>query len=215
MRENQKKRCVLIGAMDCENELSLIGKEDYVMLLDGGYRNKERIKPDLILGDFDSLGYIPKEKNVLVFPVKKDDTDMMLAAKLGVEKGFDEFLLLGGVGGRLDHTIANIQTLAYLKSHGKSAMMVGAGQQICLLHNERYQLPIKKSGLVSVFAYGGEAKGVTIEGLLYEVSNVTLSPEYPLGVSNHYEMDNSKGAAPTISVKDGVLLLILCDEEEF
>lgn len=215
--ESQKNRCVLIGAMECRAELSLIAEDDYVILLDGGYRNKDAVKADLILGDFDSLGYIPEEENVLTYPVQKDDTDMMLAVKVGIQKGFHDFLLLGGIGGRLDHTIANIQTLAYLKSLGKRAMMVGDGQQIVLLKNETYVLKPQKQGIVSVFAYGGKARGVTISGLLYEVTDATITPEFPLGVSNHYRAneEDDKNTWPSITVEDGMLLLITTNKEEF
>lgn len=202
-------KCVIVGAMDCEQDLHWINDEDYVILADGGYQYKEKINYDLIIGDFDSLGYVPDEEHVMAFPVQKDDTDMMLAVKAGLEKGFDSFLLLGGVGGRLDHTIANIQTLAYLKSQGKHAMMIGDGQQIELLKNETRRLHCRERGIVSVFAYGGMAKNVSIEGLLYEVSHVDLSADFPLGVSNHWNGQNA-----TITVGEGSLLLILTENEK-
>lgn len=202
-------KCVIIGAVDCEQDLHWICEEDYVILADGGYQYNNKLKYDLIIGDFDSLGYIPEEENVVVFPAQKDDTDMMLAVKAGIEKGYDTFLLLGGVGKRLDHTIANIQTLAYLKSQGKAAMMIGEGQQIELLKNETRRISKRESGIVSVFAYGGTARDVSISGLLYELSHVNLSTDFPLGVSNHWN-----GQDATITVGQGSLLLVLTQNEE-
>lgn len=205
----RRRRCVLIGAMECERDLSCITAEDYVILIDGGYRYHNKIKHDLTIGDFDSLGFVPQEGEILQYPVKKDDTDMMLAVKEAIKRGFDDFILLGGIGGRLDHTIANIQTLAYLKSMGKSAIMMGEGQQIQILENETCILEKRNEGLVSVFAYGAVAEDVSIEGLLYEVSHVTLTAQFPLGVSNHW---NGKDAR--ITVGDGRLLLIVTDREQ-
>lgn len=208
MKNRKKTRCVVVGAMECESDFGWLCEEDYVILADGGYRYNKKLNYNLIIGDFDSLGFIPDEENVMQYLVQKDDTDMMLAVKAGLERGYEDFLLLGGIGGRLDHTIANIQTLAYLKSLGKRAKMIGEGQQIELLKNETCTIPCRERGLVSVFAYGGMARDVSIEGLLYEARHVDLTVEFPLGVSNHW---NGKDAR--ISVRQGSLLLILTDDE--
>lgn len=208
MEKRKKTRCVVVGAMKCESDFGWLCEEDFVILADSGYLYKEKLNYDLIIGDFDSLGFIPDEENVMQYPVHKDDTDMMLAVKAGLERGYEDFLLLGGIGGRLDHTIANIQTLAYLKSLGKRAKMIGEGQQIELLKNETRRLLCRERGIVSVFAYGDMAKDVSIEGLLYEVSHVDLSADFPLGVSNHWNGQNA-----TITVGEGRLLLILTEEE--
>ena len=79
--------------------------------------NAERV------GDFDSLGQVPEGENIVRHPVMKDDTDMMLAVKLGLERGYTRFHIYGGMGGRTDHTIANIQTLAYIAGRGASAFL--------------------------------------------------------------------------------------------
>ena len=112
--------CYIVGA--CQpGELCLApGRPAFVIAADQGLRYLEEagITPDLIVGDFDSLGIVPQGANVVRHPVEKDDTDMMLAVKTGLARGYRTFVLYGGLGGRLDHTYANFQTLTYLARHG-------------------------------------------------------------------------------------------------
>ena len=197
-------KCIILCAGGFDGLLEKPTKNDYIIAADGGYRHALTlgITPDCILGDFDSLGFVPEGANV--FPVEKDDTDAMLAVRHGLRLGFAEFEIYGGMeGDRVDHTVANLQTLLYLKENGASGLLAGKKQIATVIKNESLPLPNRKNGTVSVFAMGGKAEGVTIKGLYYEAENISLTPGFPLGVSNHF---TGKDAA--ISVTDGTLLVI-------
>ena len=193
---------VIFCAAEFDELLEPLGREDYLLAADGGLRhlNKLNLKPQGILGDFDSLGYIPEGAEV--FPVEKDDTDAMLAARKGLELGYREFLFYGALDGpRLDHTVANFQTLQFLADHGAKGYLVGRDYLVTVVKNEIISFPAEAEGIISLFCLGCDAKGVTIRGLHYELENGTLTPGFPLGVSNHF---TGKGA--TVQVKDGSIL---------
>ena len=195
---------VIFCAAEFDELLEPLGAGDYVLAADGGLRHLERlgVKPQGILGDFDSLGYIPAGAEV--FPVEKDDTDAMLAARKGLELGYREFLFYGGLDGpRLDHTVANFQTLQFLADHGACGYLVGRDYLVTVIKNEKIAFPAKAEGILSLFCLGAAAKGVTIRGLHYELDNGTLTPGFPLGVSNHFA-----GREAAIEVKDGSLLVL-------
>ena len=177
---------------------------DVCIAADGGLRHLEAMghAPEVILGDFDSLGYIPQEANV--FPVEKDDTDAMLAVRRGLELGCDRFVLYGALEGpRLDHTVANFQTLQFLADRGAQGFLVGRDSIVTVIKNSSLTLPALPDGIVSVFCMGSDARGVTIRGLQYELEQGTLTPGFPLGVSNHFV-----GKTAEISVEDGSLLIL-------
>ena len=156
----------------------------------------------MILGDFDSLGYVPE--GAQVFPVEKDDTDILLAIRHGLESGFREFLIYGGVEGpRLDHAIANLQALSYLRAHGARGYLIGKTQIMTVIEQESAVFASSAEGILSVFCIGKDAQGVTLKGLQYSLENGTLSAQFPLGVSNHF-----MGAEASVAVKNGRLLLI-------
>ena len=197
-------KCVIFCAAEFDSLLVPIGQADFVLAADGGLRHPEKlnITPDGILGDFDSLGYVPESAKV--FPVEKDDTDAMLAVRLGLQRGFREFLIYGGLGGeRLDHTVANFQTLQFLADHGASGYLIGRDQLVTVLKNGALRFPAAAEGIVSVFCMGADAAGVTLRGLQYPLDSSTLTAGFPLGVSNHF-----LGKPSEISVKEGSLLVI-------
>ena len=176
---------------------------DLVIAADGGYAQMGGVRADLVVGDFDSLGYIPANENVVRHPAEKDDTDTMLAARIGLSRGYRAFLLLGGVGGRLDHTLANIQTLAFLRENGARAALLGEGETITFLQNESLRFRAGLSGIVSVFSFGREAVGVYERGLAYALDDATLTDTNPLGVSNAFT-----GAPAEVSVREGRLVVL-------
>lgn len=175
---------------------------DFVIAADGGYAHLSGVRADLVVGDFDSLGYIPEGETVVRHPAEKDDTDTMLAARLGLERGYRAFLLHGGVGGRLDHTLANIQTLAFLGGSGARAALLGETETITLIQDETLRFRKGMRGIVSVFAYGERALGVYERGLAYALDNATLTDTSPIGVSNAFT-----GARAEVSVRQGRLLV--------
>lgn len=197
-------RCVIFGAAAFDSLILPIDKDDWVIAADGGvnHLSKAGITPDVILGDFDSLGYIPE--GAQVFPVEKDDTDVMLAVRHGLQAGFREFLIYGGMDGkRLDHTVANFQTLAFLRAHDARGYLVGREQLATVISNETAVFSPNAAGILSAFCLGKDAFGVTIRGLQYSMENGTLAADFPLGVSNHFT-----GKAAEITVENGQLLLI-------
>jgi thiamine pyrophosphokinase len=200
--------CVIFCAAEFRELLLPIGREDHVIAADGGLKHTEKlgISPHEILGDFDSLGYIPADSRV--FPVEKDDTDAMLAVRRGLDLGFREFLLYGSLDGpRLDHTIANFQTLQFLCDHGARGCLVGNEYIVTVVKDGALRFPAGCTGTISVFCLGADARGVTLEGLYYPLEKGTLTAGFPLGVSNHFT-----GQEATVSVEKGSLL-VLWDRE--
>lgn len=207
--------CYIIASMKTEYKIAR-KNGDFVIAADGGFAQEVGAGPDAVIGDFDSLGFVPEGENVQVYPKQKDDTDMMLAVKLGLSRGYREFVLLGGIGGRFDHTMANVQTLAYLHAHGAVGVLKSDVTDIFLLGSaakedgavcegamDRVSFPQETEGIFSVFAYGEIAKRVTICGGEYEVEDATLTDSFPLGVSNSFI-----GKEVTISVGEGRLVVV-------
>lgn len=197
-------KCIVFCAAEFDRLACPIEPEDYVIAADGGLQHTQAlgIEPQEILGDFDSLGYIPQDARV--FPVEKDDTDAMLAARRGLALGFREFLYYGSLDGkRLDHTVANYQTLQYLADHGARGYLVGQDFLVTVVKEGTISFPEGTDGLISVFCLGADALGVSLRGLYYPLEGGTLTAGFPLGVSNHFT-----GAPAEISVEEGSLLVM-------
>ena len=196
------KQCVIFCAAGFDGLIAPIPADALVIAADGGLRHTQAlgIVPDIILGDFDSLGYVPADSQV--YPVEKDDTDAMLAVRVGLERGCDRFLFYGAMDGpRLDHTVANFQTLAYLSTHGARGWLIGRDYIATVLCEEEIEFSEDAEGILSLFCLGASAE-VSIRGLHYELDRGTLTPDFPLGVSNRFT-----GAQATIRVAEGTLLL--------
>jgi len=128
----------------------------------------------------------------------------MLAVRRGLELGYDSFLLYGSLDGpRLDHTVANFQTLQYLVDRGAFGCLIGNTTIAAVVKNGNLSFPAGRKGTISVFCSGPEATGVTLEGLYYPLKNGTLSPGFPLGASNHFTETEAR-----ISVTSGSLLVL-------
>lgn len=198
------KICVIVGAME-PGEI-IVPEDALVIAADGGLAHLERrgVEPDLIVGDFDSLGRAPAGDNVIRHPVEKDDTDMLLAVRTGLARGCGRFLLYGGLGGRLDHAYANLQTLVFLLDHGGRGWLLGDGMAVTAIRNGRLDFAPGRRGTVSVFCPDGEARGVDLTGLYYPLRDAVLTGGFPLGVSNQFT-----GAAASVSVREGTLLIML------
>jgi len=196
--------CIIFCAAAFDKLLQPVDPSDLILAADGGLRHLQRLElePQGILGDFDSLGYVPQ--NARVFPVEKDDTDAMLAARQGLKQGYRQFLIYGGLDGpRLDHTVANFQTLQFLADQGAWGYLVGRDYLVTVLKNGSLSFPAEAEGIISLFCMGADAKGITLRGLQYMLENGTLSAGFPLGVSNHFT-----GRSCEITVTDGSLLVI-------
>ena len=196
--------CLIFCAAEFDCLAAPIGPEDYLLAADGGLAHLQKLglSPNGIIGDFDSLGYTPAGAEV--FPVEKDDTDAMLAVRKGLELGFRDFVIYGGLDGpRLDHTIANFQTLQFLADHGATGYLVGQDYIITVIRDGSISFGAEAQGIFSLFCLGPDAHGVTIQGLHYPLENGTLTSGFPLGVSNHFV-----GKPAKITVRDGSLLAL-------
>lgn len=200
----EMSNCVIFCAAEFDALARPLAPEDFVIAADGGLRHTQAlgITPDEVLGDFDSLGFIPEDARV--FPVEKDDTDAMLAVRRGLSLGYREFYLYGSLDGpRLDHTVANFQTLQFLADHGAAGYLIGKNAIVTVVKNGSILFPAQAEGLISVFCMGADARGVTETGLYYTLDNGVLTSGFPLGASNHFTGKESR-----ISVDDGSLLII-------
>ena len=200
--------CILIGAGDFGGLLEPIQRDDYVIAVDGGLNHAKRlgIIPNTILGDFDSLGFVPDGSTA--FPIEKDDTDMMLAVKHGLRECHERFVIYGGMDGRrLDHTVANFQALLYLARRGARGWLYGQGERYTAISGDSITFPARDRGILSVFCLGADAQDVSILGGQYPLHHAVLTADFPLGVSNHFV-----GQPITVSVRDGSLLIGVVDE---
>lgn len=210
------KKCIVIGAGDLTVGQVMVGEEDLVIAVDGGinYCGVLEIEPDILIGDFDSVNETQREailqmkedapERVVVLKPEKDDTDMLAALRLGLEKGYDYFLIYGGLGGRIEHTMANIQCLLFLKNNGAVGYLMEGSGMVFVMKNEEVKLRDNLEGYFSLFSLGKEAKGVTIKGMKYEVEDYHMTNDFPIGVSNEFI-----GKEATISVEDGELVGIV------
>lgn len=206
--------CYIVGAMSLTPDLRPYPRPgDYVIAADRGFDSLMAygVNPDLAVGDFDSLGHMPSHPNVIQLPAEKDDTDMVYALRKGLELGYRRFVLLGGVGGRLEHTLGNLQLLDWLAGHGGQGFLAGEKTvATCLRDGRTLTFPPSMSGYLSVFCNSGAAEGVTLSGLKYPLTDDTLTGSFPLGVSNQF-----LGVEASVSAKRGSLILVWEDKGDF
>ncbi len=204
-------RCVIVCAGPGQGERPALEPDDFIIACDGGLHTAKALGliPHLIVGDFDSYtGPLPEGIAVVRLKAEKDDTDSMAAIKIGLERGFTDFFLLNALGGRLDHTLGNLQGLIYLAERGAAGVATGCGDRAALLHAGRMELTGWPGRYVSALAVGGPARGVSTEGLYYPLCDATLEVSFPLGVSNRFVGDTA-----AFSVVEGCLLIVLPAQE--
>lgn len=209
-------KCIVIGAGDLTLGALEVGEKDLVIAVDGGlgYCGVLGVEPDLILGDFDSVS--PEEakmletlerqvpERVLRLPREKDDTDTLAALKEGLRRGYRDFRIYGGTGGRFDHTFANIQCLLFLKKQGAVGYLVDGNGMILVLVDESVEFQKGLEGYLSLFSLSEESVGVTIQGMKYPLNQALLRNDFPVGISNEFI-----GEASTVSVEKGQLVCML------
>lgn len=202
------KRCVIVGGAEINNYeyiRSCLRKDDFTVFCDSGLKHLEalQVTPGLIVGDFDSHENPHLDVETVVLPCEKDDTDTVYAVKEAVKRGYEDFLLIGVIGARLDHTLGNVSILLYLDSLGMRGV----------IFDDYSEMEIVSSSPVSIddsFAYfsllniSGTAKGVTVEDAKYPLQNAQITCEYQYGVSNEV----LPGCTAKVSVREGKLLLI-------
>ena len=196
--------CYIFAALETKTLPYIPTKQDYVIAADKGLDNLKKIgiKPDVIIGDFDSLGFVPSGENIKRLPVEKDDTDVGFAVNYAFELGYKEFVIYGAIGGLLDHTVANLQLSAYISSKGGKSVFVGDNVFVTSITNDTLKISNGK-GRLSVFALSDKAEGVFLSGLKYPLENAVIENTFPIGVSNEF---TDKSA--NIAVKNGTLLIV-------
>lgn len=205
-------RCFIFGALPVKELTEKPVQGDLVIAADRGYDAVRSLglTPDLIVGDFDSLGEVPDAQNVTVLPVRKDMTDVGYAVDQGFARGYSDFVVYGAVGGLLDHTFANVVIALDIAEKGGSALFIGDEACFTVLHNSAKEFYARDGGRISVFALGGTAKGVALCGLDYEAEELTLRCTDHLGVSNAFI-----GKPSCVSVADGDLLVMWQRESDY
>lgn len=196
--------------MDYENIGKYFEKADLIICADGGasHLGKLGILPDILIGDFDSIGerdfnsILDAGAEVVRFPVEKDATDTQLAVQLAIDRGCDEVILLGAIGTRLDHTMANVFLLKILLEAGIKGIIADEHNEIEMI-NRNIKLTRVKNVKISLVPVGGKVTGVTTEGLYYPLRNATLEFGTTWGVSNEFAEDTA-----SVTIKDGLLLVI-------
>ena len=200
------KRCFIFAAGTFYGLRKRPEAGDLVIAADAGYRvcQQEGLVPDVILGDFDSMEAPDAGERVCRLPVEKDDTDTLAAVKLGLERECTDFWIYGGTGGkRLDHTLANLQTLLYLRRRGARGFLYDNDFVWTAVENETITVEqTVEWGLLSVFCLGAPASGIDEKGVQYPLSHASLSAEFPLGVSNHIIEPKAR-----ITVRKGALIV--------
>jgi len=189
-------------------ETTKICTDDFIICADNSFAVAiaQGVIPNLIIGDFDTGDPIafPEGIEVQRFPVEKDDADTMLCVKEAARRGFLEITVLGALSGRLDHTFANIQMLAYGISQGINITVTDGENEIFMLRPGKFRLPQKKGFSLSVFSYGENTSGISLQGVKYPIENGTLSNTFPLGLSNEITAE-----AAEIAFTQGLLLIII------
>lgn len=206
------KTCYIIGAGDVADLQLKADNSDYIICADGGYKYKNLLgrECDIVVGDFDSFGRVPETENKIVAPTEKDETDMMLAVNLGFERGFNNFIILGALGGtRNDHSVANIQLLHYIASKGARGTLYHGDEVFTAFSDGTILFGAENQGYVSVFSLTDESRGVTIRNLKYTLEDATLYSYMPIGVSNEFI-----GKESSITVENGALLVVYKNKEE-
>lgn len=205
------KTCALVGSSQFNaahfQELDAAGVFDYVIAVDGGFASLEAIdrKPDMALGDFDSLGYVPKGLRVAQFSSHKDKSDMELALDRARSMRYDEVYVYGGLGRRLDHTLANLQLFALFSEKGLFVTAVDEDTSVVFITGpDTFEMPAVEAGTVSVFSMNDRAEGVFERGLAYELDDAVLTNRTSLGLSNELI-----GEAVMIGVEKGTIAIFL------
>ena len=202
---NCNPNCYIFGAGEYYGAAPAPAPPGYIIAADGGlaYLESHAIKPNLVIGDFDSLGKRPAgDYELIILPVEKDDTDMAAAMREGWSRGFRVFHIYGGTGGRVDHTLANISLIANLAAMGGHACLYDRDTVITAIHNDSISFSPDMRGIISVFSYTDISRGITEQGLKYKLTNAIMANTNPNGVSNEFT-----GEPATISVADGTLII--------
>lgn len=219
--EEKSGKCIVIGAGDLTLGNIAVGEEDFIIAVDGGlgYCGVLEVEPDLLIGDFDSVSEEEEKAvrlleqeipdRVIRLAREKDDTDMLAALKEGLARGYRQFHIYAGTGGRFDHTLANIQCLLYLKKRDAVGYLIDGTGMMLVICGEAVHFRKNLEGTLSLFSLGEKANGVTISGMKYELENAVLTNDFPIGISNEFI-----GEEAMISVEEGELVCMISYAQE-
>lgn len=205
---NKSKRCVIVGGANIENYEKIsqyLRDDDFFIFCDSGlsHQNALGVQPDLIVGDFDSHPQPNVDIETIVLPVEKDDTDTVYGVKEAVKRGFQDFLLLGVVGKRLDHSLGNVSILLYIDSLGMNGAIIDDYSYMEIISHKPAFVE-DEYPYFSLLNISGKAEGITIENAKYPLHHAKIRCEYQYGISNEV----IPGKTARITVDDGKLLLI-------
>jgi thiamine pyrophosphokinase len=234
-KSDDKGICYIVGAGPCQRLDFSTSEKDYVIAADGGFRHLEAagIRPDLVVGDFDTMGRVPDHDNVVRLQIMKDVTDTFAAMEKGISLGYEEFRLYGCLGGKLEHTLANLQHLAWLSDHGCRGWLLDDTQAVTALRGPaclrfapiavetqekrfadasasalEHGVPLENIqgalGKISVFCHSDRAEGVTLTGMRYPLKDAVMTNGFPLGISNEFT-----GPEAAVCVEKGTLLVMI------
>lgn len=201
-----KRAVIFSGGAFEKPDWVMLPKDAMILCADSGLRHARvlGISPDWVLGDFDSSSEQPEGESVLRYPPEKDDTDTMLAVKQALSVGAEEIQIYGGLGGRFDHSIANVQTLRYLSEHGAVGSLCDAQNWMTVQPAGTVrQYPRRDGWYFSLLSLSDTCTGVTITGAKYCLQNGTLHANFPLGISNEIVAERAE-----ISLQTGTLLVL-------
>ena len=211
------RRCVIIPAWapDGIRDVVTLREDDFVVCADGGYAlaRREDIIPHVLVGDFDSLGKVPDDLpaacRVFQAEREKNETDTFLCLQHGLDAGYKSFVLAGGIGGRLDHTAANLQLLVYAARRGLSMWMMDKNNRVTAMEPGVMRVPRTDGFKLSVLAYAGPCEGVTLEHVKYPLRDAVLAEDFPLGISNEFMEPEA-----VLHLKAGCMLVFLSRDED-
>lgn len=199
------KSCWIYCGAPTENFNIVPPADSFIIAADSGYDilKKLRITPHILLGDFDSItDPIPNNCEIITAPTEKDDTDTMLAVKVALSKGYDDITIAASIGGRLDHTFANIQTLAFINKNDGKGKLIGENDIVYFCKRGKYSFPNLQKMYFSVFSYT-ETSNISLIGTKYPLNNYLIDNCFPLGVSNEIIENNCQ-----LTVHDGQVIVI-------
>ena len=201
-----KNRCVIIGGADIGDYVrisSYIRDDDFLIYCDSGLKHLESLgaAPSLLIGDWDSYDDPHMDVETITLPVAKDDTDTVYAAREGMKRGFKDFLFLGVIGARLDHTLVNAYILTMLENRGCHGMIADDYSETELIREAKIEAGYSVFSLV---ALEGEVHGVSIKDAKFCLDDAVIGPDYQYATSNEV----LPGKTAEVTVRDGRLLLI-------
>lgn len=201
-------KCIIVGGADINNyELinSYLNADDFAIFCDCGLKhlNKLKINANLIVGDFDSYKRPEIDTETIVLPCEKDDTDTFFAVKEALKRGYDDFIIIGVIGNRFDHSLGNISILDFLNNKGKNAIIIDDYSEMSIISDKTAKIS-ENYPYFSLLNIYGKVRGITIKNAKYPLKNAEITTEYQYAISNEV----LKGQEAEVTVNDGKLLLI-------